>query len=421
MYSSSTGQSGKPVIGNSVAAAFSEQTQPVLNQWIPRQNPSDLIETGSPLQITRHDTAIMKEFSADTVYIAGHRGMVGLALYRLFQEKGVGTLLSRTHGQLDLTDQTGVRTFLGHRRIDHIILAAAKVGGIYANNTYPAEFIYSNLMIQTNIIHEAYCAGVHNLLFLGSSCIYPKYAPQPMKEEHLLTGELEPTNEPYAIAKIAGIKMCESYNRQYGTSFRSVMPTNLYGPGDNYHLQNSHVIPAMIRKYHLAKLALRGDAPAISADIGRYGPLPDDIGAAIGYSPKTGELKSAHAPKVILWGTGAARREFLHVNDMADACLHVMALEQKHFQGSNPSFVNIGYGSDIPIREVARMVAKIVGFEGETVFDSSKPDGTPRKLLDSSRIRKLGWQPKYSLEEGIRHAYASYIQEVPANLKQRRP
>jgi len=359
----------------------------------------------------------MKEFTADTIYIAGHQGMVGSALFRLFQEKA-GTLLCRSRGQLDLTDQTGVRTLLCHHRIDHIILAAAKVGGIYANSTYPAEFIYSNLMIQTNVIHEAYSAGVKNLLFLGSSCIYPKYAPQPMKEEHLLTGELEPTNEPYAIAKIAGIKMCESYNRQYGTSYRSVMPTNLYGPGDNYHLQNSHVIPAMIRKYHLAKLALKGDAPAIGADIDRYGPLPEDISTAIGYSPESGELKRSHEPQVILWGTGSPRREFLHVNDMADACLHVMALEQRYFQGNNPSYVNIGYGSDITIGEVARIIAEVVGFEGKTLFDSSKPDGSPRKLLDSSRIRELGWQPKYTLEEGIRHAYASYVHEITTNICQ---
>ncbi len=344
----------------------------------------------------------------ETIYIAGHRGMVGSALVRLLEKKGYKNIITRTHSELDLTDQIAVRTFFAKEKIDRVILAAAKVGGIYANNNYPADFIYKNLMIQNNVIYEAFKAGVEHLLFLGSSCIYPKFSPQPMKEEHLLTGILEPTNEPYAIAKIAGIKMCESYNRQYGTSYRSVMPTNLYGQGDNYHLENSHVIPAMLRKYHLAKRAEDGDVEGIKKDEQTYGQIPDDICQALGYDKNNNSLNTSTPPKVILWGTGTPKREFLHVDDMAAACLFVMGLEQKHFTGDNPSFFNIGYGSDVTIKEVAEIISGLVGFQGETLFDSDKPDGTPRKLLDSSKIRKCGWKPVYSLVEGLTIAYKNY-------------
>lgn len=266
-------------------------------------------------------------------------------------------------------------------------------------------------MIQNTVIHEAYASGIKDLLFLGSSCIYPKNCPQPMQEGYLLSGTLEPTNEPYAIAKIAGIKMCEAYNRQYGTRFRSVMPTNLYGPGDNYHLENSHVLPAMLRKYHLAKLAAEGKAAEIQQDERMYGDIPPDIGAAIGYSAE-GMLNTAALPKVILWGTGTPRREFLHVDDMAAACHHVMRLEQSHFTGNNPSFVNIGTGRDITISEIAGIIAELVGFKGETVFNPDQPDGTPRKLLDTTRINKLGWDPQFTLRDGLAHAYKSYLQGI---------
>ncbi len=347
--------------------------------------------------------------TSERIYIAGHRGMVGSALVRLFEKKGYKKIITRTHSQLDLTDQRAVRTFFTKEKIDRVVLAAAKVGGIHANNYYPADFIYMNLMIQNNVIHEAFKAGVEHLLFLGSSCIYPKFSPQPMKEEYLLTHVLEPTNEPYAIAKIAGIKMCESYNRQYGTSYRSVMPTNLYGQGDNYHLEDSHVIPAMLRKYHLAKLAEDGDLAGIRNDEQKYGSIPADICQALGYDRDKNFLNTSISPKVILWGTGTAKREFLHVDDMAAACFFAMALEQKCFTGDNPSFVNIGYGSDVTIKEVARIISEFVGFTGETVFDNDKPDGTPRKLLDSSRIRGCGWRPEHSFIKGLKLTYNSYL------------
>ena len=367
--------------------------------------------------------------------------MVGSAILRKLQASGYTNIITRTHKELDLTNQQAVRDFFSQEKIDYVVLAAAKVGGIHANNTYPAEFIATNLMIQTNVIHEAYKAGIDKLLFLGSSCIYPKLAPQPMKEEYLLTGPLEPTNEPYAIAKIAGIKMCESYNRQYGTSYRSVMPTNLYGPGDNYHLENSHVIPAMIRKFHLAKLAMQGDLKGIQQDEAKYGPIPQDIKQAIclkpdssnfvdGYNPnsdqsstpspnsslltpnskKDSSLLTPHSrPKVILWGTGKARREFLHVDDMAAACLFVMNLDQSVFSPhSSLSFLNIGTNQDQTIAETAELIRKIVGFKGEVIYDAGKPDGTPQKLLDTSRINGLGWQPGYSLRAGLQDAYSDY-------------
>jgi GDP-L-fucose synthase len=304
----------------------------------------------------------------DKIYVAGHRGLVGSALMRRLEKGGYSNIVTRTHAELDLKDQRGVAEFFAQEKPDHVFLAAAKVGGIVANNTYPAEFIYQNLMIQSNVIHAAYSNGAKKLLFLGSSCIYPKFAPQPMKEEHLLTGVLEPTNEAYAVAKIAGIKMCGAYNRQYGTNFMSVMPTNLYGLGDNYDLQNSHVMPALIRKMHEAKA--RGDA------------------------------------QVGVWGSGTPRREFLFGDDMADACVFLMENRDAKDTGE---FVNIGVGEDITIRELAERVAKVVGFQGELVFDSSKPDGTPQKLLDVTHLNNLGWRAKTAMDEGIGKAYQDFM------------
>lgn len=346
----------------------------------------------------------------DVIYIAGHRGMVGAAIIRQLEKLGFENILTRTHSELDLKDTVAVREFFNTEKIDRVVLAAAKVGGIHANNIYPAEFIYDNLMIQSNVINEVHRSGVKDLLFLGSSCIYPKFAPQPMKEEHLLTGILEPTNEPYAIAKIAGIKMCEAYNRQYGTRYRSVMPANLFGPGDNYHLENSHVLPAMIRKYHLAKLAMNGDLAGILDDEKIYGPIPTDISKAIGYSQKNGSLDKSCTSKVVLWGTGESKREFLHVDDMAVASLFVMGMDQNEFETKVPgTFLNVGSGRDISIREVALLIKDIVGYEGETIYDSDQPDGTPRKLLDTTMINNLGWQPCFGLVEGIRDTYDCYL------------
>ncbi len=342
-----------------------------------------------------------------SIFVAGHRGMVGSAIVRHLRGLGYEKIVTRTHAELDLLDQKAVRMFFRNEEIDYVVLAAAKVGGIYANNTYPADFIYQNLMMQTTVIHEAFRAGVKHLLFLGSSCIYPKFAPQPMREEDLLTGVLEPTNEPYAIAKIAGIKMCESYNRQYGTDFFSVMPTNLYGPGDTYHLQNSHVIPAMIRKYHLARLASRGDFDGIQRDEAIFGPIHVEVKEALGLAP------GSTSPKVMLWGTGTARREFLHVDDMAAACVFLMesgAVSQS--SARSPSFLNIGTGTDVTIREVAEILRDVVGFSGETVYNPDQPDGTPRKLLDTRRINDLGWSPKYGLRDGLRHAYQWYCGQI---------
>lgn len=312
------------------------------------------------------------------IYIAGHRGMVGSAIARALEQQGQYNIISRTHAELDLTDQSAVRRFFAREKPDQVYLAAAKVGGIHANNTYPAEFIYENLMIQANIIDSAFRCGVKKLLFLGSSCIYPKFATQPMSEDSLLTGTLEPTNEPYAIAKIAGIKLCESYNRQYGDShgvdYRSVMPTNLYGPGDNYHPENSHVIPALIRRFHEAKIN--------------------------------------NSDSVVVWGSGTPKREFLFVDDMASACVHVMNLEKSEFdRHTHPmlNHINVGSGYDITIREVAEMVGKTVGFEGDIIFDASRPDGTPRKLMDSSKLSSLGWKPKIGLQDGIYRAYQDFL------------
>jgi GDP-L-fucose synthase len=308
------------------------------------------------------------------IYVAGHRGMVGSAIVRVLRERGHEDIVTRTHQELDLTEQAAVRDFFAREKPEVVVLAAAHVGGIHANNTYPAEFIYDNLMIEANVIHQAYRAGVKRLLFLGSSCIYPRMAPQPMREDALLTGTLESTNEPYAVAKIAGIKLCESYNRQYGTDYRSVMPTNLYGPGDNYHPENSHVIPALIRRFH--------------------------------------EAKESGAPTVAIWGSGTPKREFLYVDDMAEASVHVLELDhatyEKHTQPML-SHINVGSGEDLTIADLARLIGKVVGYRGEIAFDPSKPDGTPRKLMDVSRLRELGWRPRVGLEDGLALAYRDFL------------
>ena len=312
------------------------------------------------------------------IYVAGHRGMVGAALVRELRKQGYKNIVTRTHQELDLINQKQVAEFFITERPDSVYLAAAKVGGIHANNTYPAEFIYQNLMIQTNVIHEAFLSGVKKFLFLGSSCIYPKFTSQPIKEEALLTGVLEPTNEPYAIAKIAGIKMIESYNRQFGEShaidYRSIMPTNLYGPGDNYHPENSHVIPALIQKFHRAK--------------------------------------ENNSPEVIIWGSGTPRREFLYVDDMASASIHLMNLDKKvinEVNGSNSFLVNAGYGSDITILELANLISKIVKYKGKINFDDSKPDGVKQKLLDVSFLKNTNWSPSINLKQGIKLTYTNFL------------
>ncbi|WP_295431711.1 GDP-L-fucose synthase [uncultured Thiodictyon sp.] len=317
-----------------------------------------------------------------TTYVAGHRGMVGAAICRELGRRGYEPPLTRTHAELDLTDQAQVREFFQAQRPSQVYLAAAKVGGIHANDTYPAEFIYHNLMIEANVIHEAWRAGVGRLLFLGSSCIYPRLAPQPIPEEALLSGVLEGTNEPYAIAKIAGIKLCESYNRQYATDYRSVMPTNLYGSGDNYHPENSHVLPALLRRAHEAKLNA--------------------------------------SPALVIWGTGTPRREFLYVDDLAAACVHVMGLDRAAYDAhTSPrsSHLNVGCGEDLSIADLAALVCETVGYTGRIVYDSGKPDGTPRKLLNSERLRALGWQPRVALREGLALAYRDFLanQQPPAN------
>lgn len=312
------------------------------------------------------------------IYVAGHRGMVGSSIVRNLRAKGYQNIVTRTHAELDLTNQAAVENFFELEKPDQVYLAAAKVGGIHANNTFPAEFIYDNLMVQNNVIHQAFVSGVKKLLFLGSSCIYPKLASQPMSEDVLLTGKLESTNEPYAIAKIAGIKMCESYNRQYGQShgidYRSVMPTNLYGPGDNYHPENSHVIPALIRRFHEAKIG--------------------------------------NAAEVVIWGTGTPRREFLYVDDMAAASVFVMELNKTiYLQQTEPmqGHINVGSGSDITIAELSHAIANATGYQGKISFDSTKPDGAPRKWMDSGRLNKLGWRPAVNLVEGLRLAYADFV------------
>lgn len=315
--------------------------------------------------------------SQKRIYVAGHRGMVGSAICRQLSQQDNVELVVRTHEQLDLTSQSDVTAFFAEEKIDQVYLAAAKVGGIHANNTFPAEFIYQNLMIECNIIHAAHMIGINKLLFLGSSCIYPKYAEQPMQESALLTGVLEATNEPYAVAKIAGIKLCESYNRQYGRDYRSVMPTNLYGVNDNFHPQNSHVIPALMRRFH--------------------------------------EAKESGASEVVVWGTGTPMREFLYVDDMAAASIHVMNLDEKIYQDNTQpmlSHINVGTGVDCTIREMAETMAAVVGFHGKVVFDTSKPDGTPRKLMDVTRLQNLGWQYNFSLHDGLALTYKWFLDNI---------
>ena len=334
------------------------------------------------------------------IYVAGHRGLVGSALVRKLRTEGYTHIITQTHGELDLTRQDRVETFFKEEKPDYVFLAAAKVGGIWGNNMYPAQFIYENIAIQTNIIHASYLYEAKKLLFLGSSCIYPKLCPQPIKEEFLLSGYLESTNEPYAVAKIAGIKMCQSYNRQYKTRYISVMPNNLYGPNDNFNLETSHVLPALIRKFHLAKLAAAGDWDGVQKDEAAHGAIPDDVKISMGLDPVTNQ------PAVMLWGTGSPRREFLHVDDLADACLFLM----NHYDESE--LINIGWGKDQTIRELAKTISNIVGYEGSIKWDSGKPDGTPRKLLDVSRLTEKGWQAKINLEEGIREVYRWYLAET---------
>ena len=356
------------------------------------------------------------------IYLAGHTGLVGSALLRALQAKGYTNIIARTHGELDLERQSNVEAFLEMEKPEYVFLAAARVGGIWANSTYPAEFIYNNLAIQTNVIHSAWKTGVKRLLFLGSSCIYPRECGQPMKEEYVLTGPLETTNQPYAVAKIAGLEMCQSYNRQYGTSFVSVMPTNLFGPNDNFDLESSHVLPALIRKFHLANLASRGDWRAIQKDESLYGKIPDDIQASlISISEANGfeaPLPAARCqlsadPAVTLWGTGSPRREFLYVDDLADACVFLMTLDENKLGSllttESLPLINIGWGKDISIKELALIIKDIVGFQGDVVFDTTKPDGTPRKLLDVSRMAELGWRAKIPLKEGIEQTYSWYL------------
>ena len=339
------------------------------------------------------------------IYVAGHRGLVGSAFVRKLQAEGYTNLITRTHNDLDLLRQDRVETFFQAEKPQYVILAAAKVGGIWGNKSYPADFIYENIAIQTNVIHAAYKNSVDKLLFLGSSCIYPKHCPQPIKEEYLLSDHLESTNEPYAIAKIAGIKMCHAYNRQHNTRYISLMPNNLYGPNDNFDLETSHVLPALIRKFHLAKLAAAGDWQAIQDDEAARGSIPGDIKKALGLDLATNKPFDGKKvkPVVILWGTGAPRRELLHVDDLADAGLFLMN------RYDDSEIINIGWGRDQTILELARMVSEVVGFKGHIKWDDTKPDGTPQKLLDVSRLSKLGWQPKIDLKDGIREVYQWYL------------
>jgi len=342
------------------------------------------------------------------IYVAGHRGMVGSAIMRQLAAEGYSNIVTRTHAELDLIRQDQVEAFFKDEKPDYVFLAAAKVGGILGNKTYPAQFIYQNNVIQTNIIHASYVNQVKKLLFLGSACIYPKLCPQPIKEEYLLSGYLEPTNEPYAIAKIAGIKTCQSYNRQYNTCYISVMPNNLYGTNDNFNLETSHVLPALIRKFHLAKLAASRDWEGINREETAYGPIPEEIKKAIGLDPITNQSvnRLAIQPSVLLWGTGTPRREFLHVDDLADACVFLM----NHYDESE--IINIGWGKDQTILELADLIAKIVGYQGDIQWDASKPDGTPQKLLDVARLNELGWQAKIKLERGIREVYRWYMGNI---------
>jgi GDP-L-fucose synthase len=361
------------------------------------------------------------------IYIAGHTGLVGSALFRRLEADGYSNLIVRNHSDLDLTKQDEVEAFFHTQRPEYVFLAAAKVGGIMANFTYPAEFIYTNLAIQNNIIHSAWKTGVKRLLFLGSSCIYPKECSQPMKEDYLLTGTLEPTNEPYAIAKIAGIKMCQSYNRQYGTQYICVMPTNLYGPNDNFDLETSHVLPALIRKFHLAKLANQGDWEAIKRDEHKHGAIPEEIKLSIGLKTSPSNLKATSfrsRPFVPLWGSGDPKREFLHVDDLADASIFLTQMSKKTFDRfldhTHTPLINIGCGEDQTVREIAAIVSEVVGYNGDVRWDQDKPDGTLQKLLDISKIKKLGWKPKIALKDGIRNVYEWYVKVTNKGLRDSR-
>ena len=363
--------------------------------------------------------------------------MVGSAIYRCLKAQQYTNIITRSHQELDLVDQAAVHQFFAGQKIDAVILAAARVGGIQANNTYRAEFIFENIMIQTNVIHAAYRSGVKRLLFLGSSCIYPKYAEQPMREEQLLTGVLESTNEPYAIAKIAGIKLCESYNRQYGTHYRSIMPTNLYGPNDHFDLENSHVLPAMIRKFHLGKLASQKNWQLIKKDEDVYGPISPDFKERLKAIAEAKPDDSGMPPAIELWGSGRPKREFLHVDDLAAACLFVNNLADDVYASGcasldlqtrssaqripadseesdltdriRVSHINVGSGKDIRIAQLAQIIQAVVGYEGDVRWNTAKPDGTPRKLLDNTRITQLGWTPRIGLNEGIKRTYSWYL------------
>ena len=365
----------------------------------------------------------------DKIYVAGHNGMVGSAIVRKLREKGFINIITRSSSELDLTNQQNVHNFLQDEGLDCVIIAAAKVGGIYANDSYPAEFIYQNLMIEANLVHGSYLAGVNKLLFLGSSCIYPKDSQQPIKEKYLLSGYLEPTNEPYAIAKITGIKLCESYNRQYGTDYRSIMPTNLYGPNDNFHLENSHVIPAIIRKIYLAKCIEKSDWKAIKQDI-KNNPIKglaenSTNNQILKILAKQGikQLKTQDSRlitddsqlnevEVELWGSGKPMREFLHVDDMADASIYIMGLDKEILKKEiKPmlSHINVGAGIDITIKDVAQLIKEVIGFNGNIIFNLKMPDGSKRKLLDISRIKSLGWEYSITLKDGLQETYDWFL------------
>jgi GDP-L-fucose synthase len=346
------------------------------------------------------------------IYIAGHRGLAGSAIMRELQRQGYSNIVTRTHAELDLEDAIATRKFFEQERPEIVFLAAAKVGGIHANNTYPVDFLMSNLLIEANICRAAHANNVARLIFLGSSCIYPRDCPQPIKEEYLLTGPLEPTNRPYALAKIAGIEMCWSYNRQFGTKWLAAMPTNLYGPGDNYDLNNSHVLPALIRKIHLAKLAQQGDYAGIARDETLHGKIPDDVKVMLGIGTQSPVLSPQSS--VILWGSGTPKREFLYVNDLASALVFLATLDDKRYDSlvepSHCPLINVGSGEDLTIRALAETVAGVVGYQGRFVQDTSKPDGTMRKVMDVSKIRGLGWSPNIDLREGVALAYNDFLE-----------